>query len=127
MTTAFVVKAATAEQFRKETVGFFEDELERHDRQVNAMPPRTKRDQAIKDVQRKAIVNYRDFFRDLTIDYNDRTYARYDYTNEATRSDAATNAELECERRRGVSPFVQWRHISDERGTAYVVERTGEV
>lgn len=67
MTNSFVVSADTAEQFRAEAVRFFDDELERHDRQVRSLPPRTQRDEAVKRAQRQSIVNNRDFFRDLTI------------------------------------------------------------
>jgi hypothetical protein len=56
---------------------------------------------------------------------DERTLGRYPYSNEATRSEAMSNARRDAEARRSNGEKVQWRHIDDDTGVAYVVERLG--
>lgn len=54
-----------------------------------------------------------------------RQLQRYPYTDESSRSRAMTNARTFAEARRRAGENVQWRHIDDTQGSAYVVERLG--
>jgi hypothetical protein len=121
----YIIKAATAEQFRREVVAYFEFEMDRIERERLSMKPKTVIAKQVYAERARQAVAYRDFFSEVTIDNNDRTLGRWNYTNEATRSDAANDARHECERRKKNGENVQWRHLEDERGTAYVVERLG--
>lgn len=56
----------------------------------------------------------------------DCTIARFAYKGEAQRSDAMNAARHRCNAMCAVvSNNHQWRHVNDQHGTAYVVERTG--
>jgi hypothetical protein len=54
-----------------------------------------------------------------------RTLARYPYSGEAQRSEAVNDARRDAEARKRNGENVQYRHIDDDTGTAYVVERLG--
>jgi hypothetical protein len=63
-----VSKAETAEQFRKEVITFFDDQLERLDREKRTMRPTKKIDLATFSARRRMIESNRDFFFNLKID-----------------------------------------------------------
>jgi hypothetical protein len=67
MTTDFIITADTPEEMREAVVRYFEDEMERLERQRTSLPPTTKKEEMVMIAKEQMVLNNRNFFRDVTI------------------------------------------------------------